>query len=137
MIWTAGFRTAVISPYEQIQLTEPRGFADQTVRQVLHMASGGERLGVRLTNRYGRTPLTIAAATAATQHGQSALTFDGAEKLTIPPGDEAAADPVDLPVARGADLILSLYFPEETTPPWTAATACTSTTKAPRPWPTP
>jgi len=69
MIWTAGFRTAVISPYEQIQLTEPRGFADQTVRQVLHMASGGERLGVRLTNRYGRTPLTIAAATAATQQG--------------------------------------------------------------------
>ncbi len=29
MIWTAGFRTAVISPHEQIQLTEPRGFADQ------------------------------------------------------------------------------------------------------------
>lgn len=28
MIWTAGFRTAVISPYEQIQLTEPRAFAD-------------------------------------------------------------------------------------------------------------
>ena len=27
MIWTAGFRTAVIGPYEQIQLTEPRGFA--------------------------------------------------------------------------------------------------------------
>jgi hypothetical protein len=57
MIWTAGFRTAVISPYEQIQLTEPRGFADQRVRQVLHMAGGGERLRVRLTNLYGRTPL--------------------------------------------------------------------------------
>jgi hypothetical protein len=41
MIWTAGFRTAEISPYEQIQLTEPRGFANQTVRQVLHMAGGG------------------------------------------------------------------------------------------------
>jgi hypothetical protein len=66
MIWTALFRTAVISPYEEIQLTEPRGFADQTVRQVLHMAGGGERIRVRLTNRYGRTPLTIAAATAAT-----------------------------------------------------------------------
>jgi len=114
MIWTAGFRTAVISPYEQIQLTEPRGFADQTVRQVLHMAGGGERLRVRLTNRYGRTPLTIAAATVATEHGQAALTFDGAGKLTIPPGDEATADPVDLPVAPGADLSLSLYFPEET-----------------------
>lgn len=31
MLWTAGFRTAVIGPYEQIQLTEPRGFAEQTV----------------------------------------------------------------------------------------------------------
>jgi lysophospholipase L1-like esterase len=114
MTWTAGFRTAVISPYEQIQLTEPRGFADQTVRQVLHMAGGGERLRVRLTNRYGRTPLTIGAATAAAEHGQAALTFDGAEKLTIPPGEEAAGDPMDLPVASGADLFLSLYFPEET-----------------------
>jgi hypothetical protein len=27
----------VISPYEQIRLTEPRGFADRTVFQVLHM----------------------------------------------------------------------------------------------------
>jgi lysophospholipase L1-like esterase len=114
MIWTAGFRSAVISPYEQIQLTEPRGFADQTVRQVLHMAGGGERLRVRLTNRYGRTPLTIAAAAAATEHGRAALTFDGAEKLAIPPGEEAAGDPMDLPVAAGADLVLSLYLPEET-----------------------
>ena len=114
MIWTAGFRTAVISPYGQIHFTEPRGFADQTVRQVLHMAGGGERLRVRLTNRYGRTPLTIGAATAAAEHGQAALTFDGAEKLTIPPGEEAAGDPMDLPVASGADLFLSLYFPEET-----------------------
>ncbi len=114
MIWTAGFRTAVISPYEQIQLGEPRGFADQTVRQVLRMAGGGERVRVRLTNRYGRTPLTIGAATAATEHGQAVLTFDGAEKLVIPPGDEAVSDPLDLPVARAADLVLSLYLPEET-----------------------
>ncbi|MFI9559179.1 SGNH/GDSL hydrolase family protein [Nonomuraea endophytica] len=114
MIWIAGFRTAVINPYEQIQLTEPRGFADQTVRQVLHMAGGGERLRVSLTNRYGRTPLTIAAATVATEHGQAALTFDGAEKVTIPPGEEITSDAIDLPVAPGADLLLSLYLPEET-----------------------
>jgi lysophospholipase L1-like esterase len=114
MIWTAGFRSAVISPYEQIQLTEPRGFADQTVHQVLHMAGGGELLRVRLTNRYGRDPLTIDAARVATEHGQAALTFDGAEWLTIPPGGEAASDPVELPVAAGADLFLSLHLPEKT-----------------------
>jgi hypothetical protein len=104
----------VISPYEQVKLSEPRGFADQTVRQVLHMAGGGERLRVRLTNRYGRTPLTIAAATVATEHGSAALTFDGTGKLTIPPGEEAVGDPIDLPVAPGADLFLSLNFPAET-----------------------
>jgi lysophospholipase L1-like esterase len=116
MIWTAGFRSAVISPYEQIKLSEPRGFADQTVRQVLHMAGGGERLRVRLTNRYGAAPLNIAAARATTGRGRATLTFDGAEKLTIPPGAEAVGDPMDLPVAAGADLFLSLYFPDETGP---------------------
>jgi lysophospholipase L1-like esterase len=108
--WTAGFRSAVISPYEQIKLSEPRGFADQTVRQVLHLAGGGEQFRVRLTNRYGRTPLTIGAATA----GPVALTFDGAEKVTIPAGEQALSDPVEQPVSRGADLDLSLYLPEET-----------------------
>ncbi|AVT41857.1 GDSL-type esterase/lipase family protein [Plantactinospora sp. BB1] len=114
MIWTAGFRTAVISPYEQLKLSEPRGFADQTVRQVLHMAGGGERLRVRLTNRYGRTPLTIAAATVAVEDGRADLTFDGTEKIVIPPGAEVVGDPVDLPVAPGTDLSLSLYLPEQT-----------------------
>lgn len=114
MIWTAGFRTAVISPYEQIQLTEPRGFTNQTVRQVLHMAGGGQRLRMRLTNRFGRTPLTIGAAAAATRHGRATLTFDGAETLVIPPGEEAASDPVDLPVTPGTGLLLSLYLPGKT-----------------------
>ncbi|PZG16576.1 SGNH/GDSL hydrolase family protein [Nonomuraea aridisoli] len=113
-MWTAGFRSAVISPYEHIQLTEPRGFADQTLRQALHMAGGGELLRVRLTNRYGRTPLTIAAASAATDRGRATLTFDGAESLTIPPGEEAVSDPAHLPVNPGADLHLSLYLPEPT-----------------------
>jgi lysophospholipase L1-like esterase len=114
MIWTAGFRTAVISPYEQIQLSEPRGFADQTVEQALRMAGGGERLRVRLTNRYGRTPLTIGAATVGTAHGQATLTFEGAKEVTIPAGEEAATDPVDLRVDAGADLLLNLSFPTET-----------------------
>ncbi|GAA4463882.1 SGNH/GDSL hydrolase family protein [Phytohabitans houttuyneae] len=114
MSWTAGFRSAVISPYEQIQLSEPRGFADQTVRQVLHMAGGGERVRVHLTNRYGRAPLTIGAAAVATGREQAAVLFDGAEKLTIPAGQEAVSDPVEVAVAGGADLVLTLYLPERT-----------------------
>ncbi|MFC7546774.1 GDSL-type esterase/lipase family protein [Plantactinospora sp. GCM10030261] len=114
MTWVAGFRTAVISPYEPIQYNEPRGFTDQTVRQVLHMAGGGEQIRVLLTNRYGRTPLTVDAAAVATTHRRAVLTVDGAETFTIAPGEEAVSDPIDLPVVAGSDLVLSLYLPGET-----------------------
>lgn len=95
MIWIAGFRTGVLSPYEPLQFGEPRGFADQTVRQVLHLAGGGEAFRVRLTNRYGRTPLTIGAATVAVGDRRAVLTFGGAERGVVPSGEEAVTDPVD------------------------------------------
>ncbi|MBM0275592.1 GDSL-type esterase/lipase family protein [Micromonospora tarensis] len=114
MIWTAGFRTAVISPYERLQFSAPRRFADQTVRQVLHLAGGGDAFRVRLTNRYGRTPLTIGAATAGVGHRQVTLTFDGAEHRVVPAGEEAVTDPVDVSVRGGSDLVVSLYLPERT-----------------------
>ncbi|GIF69447.1 hypothetical protein Ais01nite_74820 [Asanoa ishikariensis] len=114
MIWTAGFRSAVISPYEQVKLSEPRGFADQTVRQVLHLAGGGQQFRVRLTNRFGHTALTIGAGSVTTEGGQAVLTFDGAETGSIPPGQEVVGDPITLPVEAGDGLVLSLYFPEET-----------------------
>ncbi|RLP87009.1 GDSL-type esterase/lipase family protein [Micromonospora sp. CV4] len=114
MIWTAGFRTGVISPYERLQFSEPRRFADQTVRQVLHLAGGGDAFRVRLTNRYGRAPLTIGAATAAVGHRQVALTFDGAEHRVVPAGEEAVTDPVSVPVRSGSDVVVSLYLPERT-----------------------
>ncbi|NMO49685.1 SGNH/GDSL hydrolase family protein [Actinoplanes sp. TBRC 11911] len=116
MIWTAGFRTAVIDPREKLQFGEPRGFADQTVSQLLQMAGGGDAFRVRLTNRYGRTPLVIGAATVRTAHQRTPLplTFDGAARFVIAAGAEAVSDPVDVPVAAGSDIVLNLYFPERT-----------------------
>ncbi|MEV6365962.1 SGNH/GDSL hydrolase family protein [Micromonospora musae] len=114
MTWTAGFRTAVINPHDQLQLSEPRGFADQTVRQVLHLAGGGETFRVRLTNRYGQAPLTIAAATYSVGRRQGALTFAGIGQCVIPAGEEIVSDPVELPVAAGTDLVVDLYLPERT-----------------------
>ncbi|MGP4114366.1 GDSL-type esterase/lipase family protein [Streptomyces sp. 4N509B] len=120
--WVAGFRSGVISPFEEIRLAEPRGFAGQTVRQALRLAGGGERLRVRLTNRYGRAPLAVGAAGVAvrkagdaivpeTRHG---LRFDGEGRVTIPAGGEVVSDPVALPVEAGTELALSLFLPGET-----------------------
>ncbi|RMI47828.1 GDSL-type esterase/lipase family protein [Actinomadura harenae] len=120
--WVAGFRSGVISPYETHRLFESRGFADQTVRQPLPLAGGGERIRVRLTNRFGRNPLRIGAARVALQAKTDAivpetdreLRFDGAAEITVPPGGEVVSDEVPLAVAAGNLLSLSLYLPDET-----------------------
>ncbi|MFD3747754.1 GDSL-type esterase/lipase family protein [Nocardia sp. NPDC058633] len=118
--WVAGFRTGVIDPNEQIKLAEPREFGDETVRHVLRMAGGGDAVRVRLTNRYGGTPLRIGAARIARRKIGSAIgtdreiTFDGSAQATIDAGAELVSDPVELPVAAGEDLLLSLYIPTST-----------------------
>ncbi|WP_040842029.1 GDSL-type esterase/lipase family protein [Nocardia brevicatena] len=120
--WIAGFRSAVIRPDEQIKLAESRTFTDRTVRQVLHLAGGGARVRVGLTNRYGKAPLTIGAARVALRKTGSeivtetdaALRFDGDEQVIVPVGGEVFSDPVDLAVAADTDLALSLYLPGPT-----------------------
>ncbi|MGW6423128.1 GDSL-type esterase/lipase family protein [Nocardia sp. NPDC055053] len=120
--WVAGFRTGVIDPNEQIKLAESREFSDETVRHVVRLAGGGDALRVRLTNRYGTAPVRIGAARIAQRKEGSAaiadtdreIRFDGAAAFTIDPGAELVSDPIDLPVAAGEDLLLSLYLPTST-----------------------
>ncbi|WP_141692080.1 GDSL-type esterase/lipase family protein [Nocardia brasiliensis] len=120
--WVAGFRSAVISPYEQVKLAESRAFADETVRQVLHLAGGGDQLRIRLTNLFGRDTLVIGAARVALRKACSAIVtetdvalhFSGVERSVIPAGGELVSDPIALAVAPGDDLMLSVYLPEQT-----------------------
>lgn len=120
--WIAGFRTGVISPFEQIKLAESREFGDETVRQILRLAGGGSAVRVRLTNRYGTAPLTVAAARVARRETDSVIAADttevvrfaGAESVVIAPGAQELSDPIDLPVAANDDLVLSLYLPDST-----------------------
>jgi hypothetical protein len=50
------------------QLTEPSnlppapGFADTTLRQIVHVSIGGKQLRVRFSNAFGTKPLTITSA---------------------------------------------------------------------------
>ncbi|MGK5637704.1 GDSL-type esterase/lipase family protein [Streptomyces sp. URMC 126] len=120
--WVAGFRSAVVSPHEAYTLFPSRAFADRTVRQVLRLDGGGEALRVRLSNRYGKEPLTVGAARLARHTGGSGadpgssvvLTFGGRESFTLAVGEEGVSDPVAGEVAAGDRFALSLYFPEDT-----------------------
>ncbi|WP_331771603.1 GDSL-type esterase/lipase family protein (plasmid) [Embleya sp. NBC_00888] len=128
--WVAGFRSAVLDPNESFLIQPSRGFRDQTVRQILRLDGGGGALRVLLANEYGKEPLVIGAARVAVGTGGSTidpdtdtvLTFGGSAEVTIPAGGQLRSDPVDLAVAAGSDLVLSLYLPGDTGPATYSAT---------------
>lgn len=94
-------------------------YQNQTVREIVHLTEGGEQIRVRLTNRYGVSPLTIGAATMALRAQGSTispdtlqtLTFNTQPTATIPPGADLISDPVSMLVGPQADIAVSLYLP--------------------------
>ncbi|MET8688660.1 GDSL-type esterase/lipase family protein [Streptomyces sp. NPDC004732] len=120
--WTAAFRSAVVSPHETIDLVELRGFAAQTLRQIIRLDGGGSALRIRLSNRYGKEPLHIGGAHLARRTEGSGiesgtdtpLRFGGAEEFTVPVGEEAISDPIDGTFAAGDELALTLWLPDDT-----------------------
>jgi lysophospholipase L1-like esterase len=116
--WTAAFRSAPVSPYEPVPLVYPsRGFDDQTLRQVVRVCGGGDRLRIRLSNLYGKESLTVArtriavhaTGSAAVPGSDTGVTFGGAPDVTIDTGQEAVSDPVDFATTTSSDLVISTY----------------------------
>lgn len=100
------------------------GFANQTVRQIIHVSIAGKRVRVRLSNAYGTTPLNIGAVHIALQSmaastaagSDRALLFNGNRSIVIPAGGLVLSDPVDFDVPAFANLAVSVYFPSATGP---------------------
>jgi lysophospholipase L1-like esterase len=103
----------------------PASFSDETLRQIAHVSLGGRRIQVELSNMINAGPLEIGSAHVGVHKGggeivegtDRALTFGGSAKFTIQPGVVAISDPVDLAVAPGSDLAISIYFPRDTGSP--------------------
>jgi lysophospholipase L1-like esterase len=78
---------------------------------------------MRLSNRFGVTPLCIAsvhiarsADPATARIGadtDAALTFSGAPKITIPAGADYVSDPIAFPVPAQADIAITLHMEEQ------------------------
>lgn len=98
-------------------------FDNQTIRQVVRVSTGGQRVRVRFSNAYGAQPLAIGAARIAVAEGQGAkagtdkvLTFGGKPNVLIAAGAPMLSDPVDLAVEDLATLAITLYVPGQTGP---------------------
>ncbi|WLT32251.1 SGNH/GDSL hydrolase family protein [Geothrix sp. PMB-07] len=93
----------------------------QTIRQILRPSIGGSSLRIRLSNLFGKAPLTLGpvhvavpATGSAIQPGSDlALRFGGKPTVTIPVGGSALSDPVPMKVAALQELAISLYLPTE------------------------
>jgi lysophospholipase L1-like esterase len=100
----------------------PIVFTDKTIREVAHLSMGGTKLKVKLSNLFGTVPVTFTSVRVAKSTGASAIdmstdravTFGGSASLTAPPGTEFVSDDIDIPVARGTDVAVSIYVADAT-----------------------
>jgi lysophospholipase L1-like esterase len=126
---------APTGPATTPQAVGARGFNNQTVRMIVRTSIGGKRLRVRLSNAFGGTAVVVGTAHLAIRAKDSgivpdsdrSLKFNGKPGCTIAPGVVLLSDPVDLNLPPVTELAVSLYFPGETGPPTTHATALHNT----------
>ena len=98
----------------------PDDLQDATLRQIVHLSLGGGQLRVRLSNRFGTSPLVLAAVhiaepvsavspriVPATDH---VLTFSGSPEVTIPAGADYLSDPISFTVAPLSNLAITIYM---------------------------
>jgi lysophospholipase L1-like esterase len=109
--WAAAPQAAFPGPVDH--------YAGRTLRLIVHVSVGGERVRIRLSNTHGREPLRLADVHVA-RRGQGAdidpgsdraLRFDGRPDVVIAPGGTVTSDPVALGVPALSDLAISLYAP--------------------------
>jgi lysophospholipase L1-like esterase len=100
----------------------PASISNRTIRQIVHLSIGGDKVRLRLSNEFGTKPVLIGAASVALA-GKSSdivsaslrpLTFGGAKSVIIQPGAPAVSDPVEFNVAALSDVAVSLYLPAAT-----------------------
>lgn len=104
------------------QLVEPGnmppapGFADATLRQVVHLTVGGQRIRLRFSNAFGTAPLSLnevrvshlkQGGTVDTQSEQTIL-FQGKGNVTIPAGALVVSDATTFNAGNLSDLVVTL-----------------------------
>lgn len=100
------------------------GFAQQTVRLIIHPHIDGKVLRIKLSNTFGKDAVTFGQVRVALSshgasiiHGTSQLvTFNGHASVTLPRGTEMLSDPIAFTVSSECDLAVSLYLPEASGP---------------------
>jgi lysophospholipase L1-like esterase len=122
--WVQAWYSPPFPPTAVLGAEDIRIYARQTVRQVVRVQVGGQRLRVRLTNELGLTSVEIGSVHVALSSPNGVtqpetdhvLTFNGKKDAEIPVGQALVSDPVEMNVAAYDDLGISVYFPGRLAP---------------------
>jgi lysophospholipase L1-like esterase len=125
--WVGSWATSqqLVEPGNMLRAQDLR---DSTLRQIVHLSLGGGEIRLRLSNRFGATPLHLTAVHVAraispgsdkiASASDKALTFSGSPDVTIPPHADYVSDPARLTVNALSDLAITLHIdvsPDEQT----------------------
>ncbi len=93
---------------------------DTTVRQIIRVTTGGNKLRLRLSNQYGKSDVEIQSLHLAKQikadastidvSTDTAVTVNGEEEFIIPKGKVILTDEVEFPVDALENIAVSAYF---------------------------
>jgi lysophospholipase L1-like esterase len=118
-VWIGAWASAQ-QPIEPAGTAPDVDLSDVTLRQVVRISVGGDRVRLRLSNAFGTAPLTLAAVHVARAVApgspridaatDTAVTFAGREDVTIPAGADYLSDPIYVAVASRADLAVSIRY---------------------------
>jgi lysophospholipase L1-like esterase len=120
--WAASPEPANSDPSEPLL-----NLQDQTVRERVRLSIGGSQFRLRLSNEFGSSPLLVGSVTVAVPVDPASIkpdslqvvTFGGRRSFTIPAGAPLWSDPIPVSLPYGAEISVSLYFPERVaTPTW-------------------
>jgi lysophospholipase L1-like esterase len=122
--WVQAWYSPPFPPTAAVSPGDIRGYARQTVRQVVRLEVGGQHLRVRLTNELGLVPVKVGSVHVAlsSRNGVTepdtdhVLTFNGRQDAEIPVGQALVSDPVDMTVTAFDDLGISVFYPGRLAP---------------------
>lgn len=107
---------------EPNNMLSPEDLRDATVRQIVHLSIGGSEVRVRLSNRFGSTPLTVTSVHIAravstdsskiVPASDKTLTFSGSPDITIPPHADYLSDSVALSAEALSDVAITMHLDE-------------------------
>jgi lysophospholipase L1-like esterase len=119
--WVGSWAAAQQVPEANNSLA-PGDLRDATLRQVVHLSTGGGVLRVRISNTFGTAPLEFtsvhvarpapAASARIDASTDGALTFSGRPSVTIPAGADYVSDPIAFVVEAPSDLAITFHVDE-------------------------